>query len=89
MHRIWQSAAVSFFTSIQQGLFMRSKESTPAKITREFSDDILANLYFDLLRLRDEVRKAEADPKRQSNYAGKRLSALARPRNQTEVDSRS
>ena len=65
---------------------VRSEQSTPAKITREFSDDILANLYFDLLRLRDEVRKAEADPKRQSNYAGKRLSASARPRNQAEVD---
>jgi hypothetical protein len=63
--------------------------STPAKIARKFSDDALANLYFNLLRLRDEVRKAEADPKRQSNYAGKRLSVSARPRNQTEVDSRS
>jgi hypothetical protein len=65
---------------------MRSKKSTPAKITCESSDDILANLYFDLLRLRDEVRKAEANPKPQSNYAGKRLTASPRPRNQTEVD---
>jgi hypothetical protein len=65
---------------------MGSKKSTPAKITREFSDDILSNLYFDLLRLRDKVRKAEADLKRQSNYPGKRLTASARPRNQTKVD---
>ena len=65
---------------------MRSKESTAAKITRKFSNDALANLYFDLLKLRDEVRKAEANPKRQSNYAGKRLSASARPRNQAEGD---
>jgi hypothetical protein len=61
---------------------MRSKEYTAPKITREFPDDTLANLYFDLLRLRDEVRKAEAgDPKRQLNCAEKRQSALARPRN--------
>jgi hypothetical protein len=40
-------------------IVMRSKGSTPAKTTREFSDDILANLYFGLLRLRDGVRKAE------------------------------
>jgi hypothetical protein len=65
---------------------MGSKKSTPAKITRESSDDTLANLYFDLLRLRDEVRKAEANPKPQSNYAGNRLSASARPRNQAKVD---
>jgi hypothetical protein len=66
---------------------MRSKESTPAKITHKFSDEALANLYFDLLRLRDEVRKAEADPKRQSNYAaGERLSSSVRPRNQTVGD---
>jgi hypothetical protein len=62
--------------------------STPAKITRKFSDDPLANLYLNLLRLRDEVRKAEADPKRHSSYAGKRLSVSARPRNQMKVDSR-
>jgi hypothetical protein len=39
---------------------MKRQGSTPAKITGNLSDAILASRYLDLQRLRDEVRKAEA-----------------------------
>ena len=45
---------------ISQGIVMKARRSTQSKIARSNSDASLARSYFDLQRLRDEIRRAEA-----------------------------